>query len=293
MALFWNKRDILDSSLSEGDIQQEGQGTTNELQSQNEELSGLVDAFKAENKELKASNKELVEQNKILKTENDSFKVKLAQYEEGDKALTKREKELKEWELKLKEREKTLDEHSGSCETSQSEHLTSTLLFSNLEKEIKEIKKTLDEVQYKDKIIKELHDELQKRNRDFYADIAKPYLKNIIKIFERISGTYKGLNRDELKTKEDALELAIRAVENDKLMIEDLLGDEYDMVYFEPEPGSEYMPKEHTAIQSIVTQQKELGGKIIECRQGGFRDANTGKVFKSAIVTVYKFDSNK
>ena len=165
-------------------------------------------------------------------------------------------------------------------------------LSSGIEKIIKEIWKMLEENQYKDKIIKELHDELQKRNRDFYADIAKPYLKNIIKIFERISGTYKSLNRDEFKEKENALELAIRAVENDKYMIEDMLGDEYDMIYYEPEVGSEYNPKEHTALQSVVTRQREQSGKIIECRQGGFRDANTSKVFKSAIVTVYKYENN-
>lgn len=291
MAPFWNKRELATGSL--GNTHQEEQNSTSALQAQNEELSGLLDAFKAENKDLKVKRKELEELNKKLQAENDSLKGKLVQWEECDKKLAGREKKLQEWEQKLQEREKALEQRLVSAETTvavpQCEQ-SAPLLLSGLEKDIKEIRKMMDEAQYKDKIIKELHDELQKRSRDFYADIAKPYLKNIIKIFERISGTYKNLNRDEFKERENALELAIRAVENDKLMIEDLLVDEYDMIYFEPEVGSEYLPKEHTAVQSVVTRQKEQGGKIIECRQGGFRDANTGKVFKSAIVTVSKFE---
>lgn len=293
MAPFWNKRD-LPAGSSESEHQEE-QGTTAALQVQNEELTGLLDAFKAENKELKAKRKELEDQNKTLQTEIDSLKEKLTQWGDGDKTLAEREKKLKEWEQKLQEREKTLEQRLAPVEPTADvpqREQSSSLSLAGLEKEVKEIRKMLDETLYKDKIIKELHDELQKRSRDFYADIAKPYLKNIIKIFERISGTYKNLCRDEFKGKENALELAIRAVENDKLMIEDLLGDEYDMVYFEPEAGSEYLPKEHTAVQSVATSQKEQGGKIIECRQGGFRDANTGKVFKSAIVTVYKYENN-
>ena len=293
MAPFWNKREN-STGPSENEHPEE-QGTTAALQAQNEELTGLLDAFKAENKELKAKRKELEEQSKALQAENDSLKEKLAQWEDGGKTLAEREKKLQEWEQKLQEREKALEQRPVPADPAAdvTQHAqASSIPSAGLEKEIKEIRKMLDENQYKDKIIKELHDELQKRSRDFYADIAKPYLKNIIKIFERISGTYKSLNREEFKGKENALELAIRAVENDKLMIEDLLGDEYDMVYFEPEAGSEYLPKEHTAVQSVATRQKEQGGKIIECRQGGFRDANTGKVFKSAIVTVYKYENN-
>ena len=294
MALFWNKRE--NATDPSGTHHQEEQSTIDVLQAKNNDLTDCLDAFKAENKDLKTRRDELEEHNKTLMTENHSLKEKLAKWEEDSKALTEHEKKLKEWEQKLQEHEKVLNQRSEPTETStdapQHEQMASVPSFPNLEKEIMEIRKMLDEVQYKDKIIKELHDELQKRNRDFYADIAKPYLKNIIKIFERISGTYKALNRDEFKEKADALELAIRAVENDKLMIEDLLNDDYDMTYFEPEAGVEYLPKEHTAVQSITTNQKEQGGKIIECRQGGFRDANTGKVFKSAIVTVYKYENN-
>lgn len=294
MAPFWNKRE--NSTGTSGNDNLEEQGAARDLQVQNEELSSLLDAFKAENKELKTVRKDLEEKNKALQAENDSLKEKLAGCEESNRTLAEREKKLQEWEQKLQEREKALEAPqpvpAEAPADAQQQAAPSPVSVAGLEKEVREIRKMLDENLYKDKIIKELHDEVQKRNRDFYADMAKPYLKNIIKIFERISGTYKALNRDGFKQKENALELAIRAVENDKLMIEDMLSDDYDMAYFEPEAGSEYLPKEHTAVQSIATHLQEQGGKIIECRQGGFRDANTGKVFKSAIVTVYKFENN-
>lgn len=294
MAPFWNKRDTSATSPAEENV--EIQEATRELQTQNEELTSTLDAFKAANKELKARVGELEEQNKQLQAENETLKGKITTLEESSRTLDEREKRLQEWEIRLQEREQALTAQPSAADAPAAAPVAqqpAALSLTGIEAELKEIRKMLDETLYKDKIIKELHEELQKRNRDFYADMGKPYLKNIIKIYERLSGTYKAVSREEFKAKENALELAARSISNDRLMVEDMLSDDYDMTYFEPEPGSEYLPKEHTAVQSIPTDCKEQGGKIIECRQGGFRDANTGKVFKNAIVTVYKFENNQ
>lgn len=259
MAAFWNKRENNPDS-QETATDAEGRSMEMErLQAEKEELLSALDAFKAENKALK----------------------------QQEQTLQERMRMLQEWENKLAEREQALSDtpkplpaESGRAEEGMGEVLSA----------LKKVEELLKDVGYKDKIIKELHDELQKRNRDFYADIAKPYLKNIIRIHERLSATYKSVNPEKLKECANGVELVLRKIESDKLMVEDMLNDEYDMVYYEPAPGSLYQPKEHMAIQSLLTDQSNLAGTVAECRQGGFRDLNTGKVFKSAVVSVYKYE---
>ncbi len=239
-------------------------------------------------KELQQRNEKLANMLEDSRTANVALKNDLSNFRKKERVQEERSKKLQEWENRLSEREKELArqeeiERQNTVNANESN-------ISSLKALLLENKKILEDNIYKDKIIKDLHEELQKKNRDFYADIAKPHLKRIIKVHERISNTYKTFNQEKFKGQENAFNLLLNALENDRLMIEDMLNDDYDIEYYEPIVDSIYLPKEHTAIQSISTNIEEKGGKIKECRQGGFKDSNTGKIFKPAVVTVYKYD---
>ena len=146
----------------------------------------------------------------------------------------------------------------------------------------------MEDSSYKDKIIKDLHEELQSHNRDLHAEIVKPLLKNMIKMHQPLTKTYKFYENTEAKSSPETYTRLLREVENCKLHIQDILEDEYDLEYFEPTIGSAYSPKEQTAIRTVITDTPEQAGTIKEFHYGGFRNTTTNKIFQPSTVTVYK-----
>ena len=136
----------------------------------------------------------------------------------------------------------------------------------------------MEDSSYKDKIIKDLHEELQSHNRDLHAEIVKPLLKNMIKMHERLTKTYKFYENTEAKSSPETYTRLLREVENCKLHIQDIL----------PTIGSAYSPKEQTAIRTVITDTPEQAGTIKEFHYGGFRNTTTNKIFQPSTVTVYK-----
>ncbi len=286
----WNKKEETGGTpeSSSAEPQQEAAG----LKAKCEELESVVAAFMAENKVVKESQKEMEEKEAALNKQIEDLQKQVETLQKEIDDLKSKENELQERENALLNSSANTNADEGADASTPASVPTSdvTPQLEAVHAELGKLKELIGDVSYKDKLIKELHEELQKRNRDFLAELSKPYLKNIVKIFERLSGTYRVASRPEYKEKEQPFELLLRALESDKLMVEDMLNDEYDMECYEPAAGSPFVPREHTALQSLPTTDEQLGGTIVECRQQGFRDMNTGKIFKPAMVTVYKLE---
>lgn len=255
---------------------------TKDLIEQLELLKQKVEAL--ETKEIKSEKedecRQLVEQTEELIEK----KKELEKYEE---ALHQKETELKEKEETLAIKEKNLNAISTDIESSDGERIDNDNL-KVLIKKIMQMQSALDDMSYKDKIIKELHEELRKNSLDMQHEQAKPFLKSIVKIHERIIKTYRHFKKEGLGNNDLLYPQLLREVESNMLMIQDMLEDEYDLVYFEPPVNSQYMPKEQQALRTVATKNDSLGGNIAECLYGGFKDSNSEKIFKPAIVIVYK-----
>lgn len=236
----------------------------------------------------------LIEKEEKLIAREKLLKDKEAQIAEKANELTGKEKRLEELQKILNERQisfeqKPIKSLEESSEIIEAEIITAekdipSELLSRLEK----MESIIRESVHKDKIIRELHEDLQQKNRNFYAELTRPVIKSIIRIYSFVVGTLKAANQKEGEDPEVTFKRLRQAVESNCLMIEDLLNDEFNIIMFTPEKGDVYLPKEHTAILSIDTEDPELAGTIQECRQAGFKEFETGRIVKSAVVTVYK-----
>ena len=280
--------------------------STDRMSDLQEALISANQAFKEKEELFKEKEKAFIEKERAIAEKEEHFKGKeeslLAREKlilDKETRIAERVKSRNEKEQRLDELQKHLNERQISIEQKfikpdEPEVIKPEIISS--EKEIpvevlarlEKIESALKESSHKDKIIRELHDDLQKKNRNFYSELTRPVIKSIIRIYDFVRGTLKLSNPKEGEDVDSAFKRLIQAVEGNLQMIEDLLNDEFNIEMFTPEKGDTYLPKEHTAIISIDTEDPALAGTIQDCRQAGFREIETGRIVKSAIVSVYK-----
>ena len=219
---------------------------------------------------------------------------------EGEKALTERTREVEGREKAVAEREKAQEERNAATGGGEREAGTegaaettaeTQAAWKAVEERLERLRTLLEDSAYKDNLIKELHKELQQHRQGMLSDVAKPYLRSVMKIHERLRDTARYYARAEVRTEEDAYGRFLRKVESDVLTVQDMLEDDFGVSYFEAEAGGEFRPKEQHALKTVATTDAALAGRVAECLYGGFRMEETGKVVKAAQITLYKLDN--
>lgn len=162
---------------------------------------------------------------------------------------------------------------------------TPTREDSKLSEELQNLAEKIDTAAYQEGIIRDLHHELQQLKKGLLESISRTYAMDIVNIYERICDT--NAHFDPSADSFDATSVK-RLLENNILYICDLLEDEYSIDKFEPQPGSDYKPKEQKAIRTVDTDDEAKSNTVAECHSAGFRDMNSGRTLKQARVTVYK-----
>lgn len=162
--------------------------------------------------------------------------------------------------------------------TPTQEDCTLSEAFRNLAEKI-------DTAAYQEGIIRDLHHELQQLKKGLLESISRTYAMDIVNIYERICDT--NAHFDLSAESFDAASVK-RLLENNILYISDLLEDEYSIEKFEPQPGSDYKPKEQKAIRTVDTDDEAKSNTVAECHSAGFRDMTSGRTLRQARVTVYK-----
>lgn len=143
----------------------------------------------------------------------------------------------------------------------------------------------IDTAVYQEKLIRDLHDELQKMRAGLITDIKRGYALNIISIYERMAQTSARFNPSDEAFDAEAMK---KLVDGGMLYVKDMLEDEYSLTAFAPEPGSPYKPKEHKAIRVIDTTEDEKANTVSECIAEGFRDDDSGRIIRPARIVVYR-----
>ena len=240
---------------------------------------------------------------------------RLAALDKREGEARKEQERLRLWEEELKEREKEGEEGAKGDADAQERTAEAGVeekgrqeadapgdgaattapgggaMAEAVEKRLEELAAALRESAYKDNLIKELHGELQRHRQGMLAEVAKPYLRSVMKIHERLRDTARYYARAEVQAEEDAYGRFLRKVESDVLTVQDMLEDDFGVTYFEAEPGGEFVPKEYHALKTVATTDAALAGRVAECLYGGFRSEETGKVVKAAQVTLYKLEN--
>ena len=160
-----------------------------------------------------------------------------------------------------------------------------------MEERMDALRKAVEDSAYKDNLIRELHKELQQHRQGMLAEVAKPYLRSVMKIHERLWDTARYYAREEVRKEADAYARFLRKVESDVVAVQDMLEDDFGVSYFEAEAGGEFRPREQHALKTVATTDAAQAGRVAECLYGGFRMEETGKVVKAAQITLYKLDN--
>ncbi len=241
--------------------------------------------------------KELIEEITSLKDNLSKVEVQNKKNEDEILQLTdllkKREDEL----LKIIEKNPQCKENSlieAEIETS----IENTVIEEEFEKlnlslttSFDKVKEFIHDLDYKDKINKELHEELQLYKNGFRKEITTPILKNIIHWHDRIVDLHKFYDKNTETDKEILFPKLLQEYKNLSTGLLDMLYD-YDIEPFDVQPNEDYSPKMHKAIDVIVTDDESKSKKIAECKKEGFSDVTTGRILRPSEVIIYKVQNN-
>jgi molecular chaperone GrpE (heat shock protein) len=140
--------------------------------------------------------------------------------------------------------------------------------------------------EHEEKIIDSMHRELQKYKEDIYAQLLRPILLDIIDIREsilRMSAIYLGKAEGE------------QAIPNDQFVkyareMLDIL-EKNNVEAYRSKEGEAYTPVRQRIDKKIITNDKELHGKIAESLSDGY-SYNNRTIFAEKIA-VYLFEEPK
>lgn len=157
--------------------------------------------------------------------------------------------------------------------------------LTTLTEKIDAMAEKVDTEAYLEGVVHDMHQELTQLKKDFLADIKKDYVMSIVSIYERMADTNAHFTPgsetfDATKVK--------HLLENNLLMIQDLLEDQYSVERFRPEAGDAYQPKRHKVMRVVDTADDTLANTVAQSLAPGFANSETGRVLRQARVVVYK-----
>lgn len=136
---------------------------------------------------------------------------------------------------------------------------------------------------HEDKIIDQMHSELQKYKDDMYAQLVRPILLDIIEVRDsimRIAATYQKKPKGER-------DIPNKTFADYSYDLQDIL-EKNNVEIYKSKTGDEFTPIRQRVIKKEVTHDESLHGKIAESLSCGY--CYTGRVLSSEKVSVYYYE---
>lgn len=133
---------------------------------------------------------------------------------------------------------------------------------------------------YEEKIVDQMHAELQKYKEDMYAQLVRPILLDIIEIrdsIRRISANY------EAKPEAEQC-IPLKTFRDYTFDLQDVL-EKNNITIFDSKEGDEFNSLKQRALKKVITSAVELHGKIAESMSSGYD--YMGKTISPERVAVY------
>lgn len=133
---------------------------------------------------------------------------------------------------------------------------------------------------HEEKIVDQMHAELQKYKEDMYAQLVRPILLDIIEIREsirRVSSSFT-VNAEEERV------VPLKTFSDYTYDIQDVL-EKNNIVIYDSKEGDDFNALKHRVIKKVTTPVEELHGKIAESLSSGYE--YLGKTISSEKVVVY------
>lgn len=143
--------------------------------------------------------------------------------------------------------------------------------------------KKIQHTAHEEKIVDQMHAELQKYKDDMYSQLVRPILLDMIEVRDsilRMSNVYA-----EKPEKEQSIPL--RVFRDYSYDIQDILEKNNISIYFSEE-GDEFNPIKQRALKKVKTPVEELHGKIAESMSSGYE--YLGKPISPEKVSVYVYE---
>lgn len=135
---------------------------------------------------------------------------------------------------------------------------------------------------YEEKILDQMHSELQKYKEDLYSQLVRPILLDLIEIRESI----KRVGASYAAKPEDEQGIPLRTFMEYTYDIQDIL-DRNNITVYDSSEGDDYVPLRHKAIKKITTAVEEQHGKIASVHSSGYE--YNGKTILPEKVYVYVY----
>jgi molecular chaperone GrpE (heat shock protein) len=171
----------------------------------------------------------------------------------------------------------------------QQTSIAETPEFVEMTADVKAILAQINDFGHKDKIIKEMHEELQVYRNGLKKEFISPMLKHVMREYDRAAGQYAHyLNA---AAQEPQSELFATLLNEFKYIADALLEllDNYGIVQVAVEPGSDYRQGEQKPVKTVDTGDETAHGKVARRILCGFRDIETERMLRQAEVEIYKF----
>lgn len=136
---------------------------------------------------------------------------------------------------------------------------------------------------YEDKVIDQMHLELQKYKEDMYSQLVRPILLDIIEVRDsimRIATTYQ-------KKPEGERDIPNKTFADYSYDLQDIL-EKNNVEIYRSKTGDDFAPVRQRVIKKEVTHDESMHGKIAESLSSGY--CYTGRVISAEKVSVYYYE---
>lgn len=140
--------------------------------------------------------------------------------------------------------------------------------------------------EHEEKIVDQMHAELQKYKSDMYAQLVRPILLDVIDVRDsitRIAGTYAAKPEEEQK-------IPLKMFSDYTFDLQEIL-EKNNISIYKSEEGSAFTPVRQRVVKKVTTPIEELHGKVAESMSDGYE--YLGKTISPEKIAVYFYEAPK
>lgn len=135
---------------------------------------------------------------------------------------------------------------------------------------------------HEEKIVDQMHAELQKYKQDMYAQLVRPILLDIIEMRDSILR----MSANFASKPEGEQSIPLKTFSDYAYDVQDIL-EKNNITIYDSKEGDEFSPIKQKAIKKVITPVEELHGKIAESLSSGYE--YLGKPISPEKVVVYVY----
>lgn len=140
--------------------------------------------------------------------------------------------------------------------------------------------------QHEEKMMDQMHKELQQYKGDLYSQLIRPILMDIIEVRDSISR----MSESFLAKPEGEQSIPNKTFSDYTYDLQDIL-EKNNVILFKSESGSDFVPLQQRILKKVPTDDESLHGKVAESMVCGYGYNNT--VLSAEKVSVYAFEGDK